>query len=189
MHRYRLSTHSETGLRQLFMLELDKRLDGAQRAAGHQNIEEKVDLYLKRRANLYNLGKALGPFYFAEREAISSHAASLHAERTSPAGSRGRRGRLSGLPSLSCCGLQLPAISECDRWLCVLRVGGPHDSWHARAKTGGFAVGGRGANAPRPGRRAALAACARRGDAAGAGPWLFCAWLGVTSVRGSGADE
>jgi hypothetical protein len=45
----RLSTYSETGLRSLFMTELDKRLEQQQRAAGH--------------ANLFNLGAPLFSAY------------------------------------------------------------------------------------------------------------------------------
>ena len=60
----RLSTNSETGLRQLFMIELDKRLEQQQRAAGHANAaDEKLDLFLKRRANLFNLGAPLVSAY------------------------------------------------------------------------------------------------------------------------------
>ena len=46
------------------MTELDKRLEQQQRAAGHANAaDEKLDLFLKRRANLFNLGAPLFSAY------------------------------------------------------------------------------------------------------------------------------
>ena len=49
---------SDIGLRQLFTIDFDKKLEQQRRAAGYANPEEKVDLFLKRRANLFNLGRS-----------------------------------------------------------------------------------------------------------------------------------
>ena len=49
---------SDIGLRQLFMMDFDKKLEQHKRAAGYANPDEKVDLFLKRRANLFNLGRS-----------------------------------------------------------------------------------------------------------------------------------
>ena len=53
---HRLSADSEIELRQIFMQEFNKQLEQLQRAAGHASGEEPIDLFLKRRANLFNLG-------------------------------------------------------------------------------------------------------------------------------------
>lgn len=46
------------GLHQLFMLDFERKLEEHQRAAGYADADEKLDLFLKRRANLFNLGTA-----------------------------------------------------------------------------------------------------------------------------------
>eukprot|EP01043_Picozoa_sp_COSAG02_P055102 COSAG02_NODE_6340_length_3640_cov_1.447614_4_plen_53_part_00 len=50
--------NADLGLRQLFMLDFEKKLEEHQRAAGYGNADQKVDLFLKRRADLFNLGTA-----------------------------------------------------------------------------------------------------------------------------------
>ena len=53
----RLSANSEVELRQMFMQDFDKKLEQLQRAAGHTSGQEQIDLFLKRRAHLFNLGR------------------------------------------------------------------------------------------------------------------------------------
>ena len=95
-----LSGSSETFLQQLFMRTLGERLDQHQRAAGWPG-EQRVDLFQKRRAQIYNTGwveSCLPTLLRTETEASPWAAAAEAAQKTRVPGAGRRSSRVSASP-------------------------------------------------------------------------------------------